>query len=100
MSAKGMGALFQNSRKTQQNHPDYQGNFNLTKELLDAFCNAFDRANGGECKVQLGGWKKQDKNGKPYLSLSVAPPYEPQQQPTGAPQRPRSAPVHSDDIPF
>lgn len=97
MTAKGQGALFQNSRKTAQNHPDYQGNFNLTKELLDALCNAFDRSNGGKCKVQLAGWKKADKNGKPYLSLSVAPPYEPQ---AAAPQQRPQARQMNDEIPF
>ena len=97
--SKSTGALFKNDKKGGDNHPDYRGDFKLTKELLDDLCAAFDR---GADKVQLAGWKKEGRNG-PYLSLAVSPPYEkPQEQQTQRPTpRPQSRPDPLDsDIPF
>jgi hypothetical protein len=99
MNVNGKGALFNNSRKEPgSSHPDRQGNFTLTRELLDAFCHAFDHANGAEVKVQIAGWLKKDKNGNPYLSLSISPPYEKPQERQQAIQASRRE--NSSDIPF
>ena len=52
------GVLFTNSYKQADNHPDYKGKINVD----------------GTDK-ELAGWKKKDKNGKVFLSLSVSEPY-------------------------
>lgn len=57
-SNPGFGALFQNNNKAKDTHPDYQGN---------ACCPHC------QTQVELAGWKKQSKTGKPYLSLSLKP---------------------------
>ena len=49
------GAIFINERKQQPNHPDYTGTINVFGETF-----------------QLAGWKKESKNGKKYLSLSIS----------------------------
>lgn len=66
----GTGALFQNNRKEQDSHPDYTGN-GLTPDGV-----AFD----------LAGWKKKDKNGNTFLSLSIKPPRERQEEQRSAPK--------------
>lgn len=52
------GVLFQNNKKGNEKAPDYKGNINF---------------NGVE--KQLSGWKKKDKNGNTFLSLSISEPY-------------------------
>ena len=49
------GALFQNTKKQKESQPDYQGNVEI-----------------GDKKYSLAGWKKNDKNGKTYLSLKLS----------------------------
>ncbi len=49
------GIAFQNEAKLSERHPDYQGNFIME----DGF------------KHSLSIWIKQDKNGKPFLTVSV-----------------------------
>lgn len=51
---EGSGSLFKNSKKTADNHPDYQGSVMI----------------GGNI-YQLGAWKKQTKTGDIYLSISA-----------------------------
>lgn len=97
--SKSTGALFKNDKKSGDNHPDYRGDFKLTKELLDDLNYAFGK---GLDKVQLAGWIKPGREGKPsFMSLAVQPPYDkdagnsrPQQQ-----SRPASRDMN-DDIPF
>lgn len=50
------GALFQAKEKRTPKSPDYSGSIN---------------ANGVDFFVS--GWKKTDRNGKPYLSLALTP---------------------------
>lgn len=100
MTVRSNGALFKNNTRTNDKAPEYRGNFTLTKELLDALCNAFDRANGGECKVELAAWVKDGQKGK-YFSLSVSPPYEgnPQNRSPSSSNRPQTRQM-DDPIPF
>lgn len=49
----GTGSLFQNDRKEKDTHPDYKGDF-----VTDS----------GEV-IRFAGWKKQTRDGKPFLSL-------------------------------
>jgi hypothetical protein len=48
------GAIFVNDRKESEKHPDRSGSLNV--EGVDYWIN---------------GWLKKDRNGKPYMSLSV-----------------------------
>lgn len=98
MSIKAQGALFQN-REKQGSQPDYRGDFKITQEFLDELAVAFGT---GHDKVQIAGWKKADKNGNPYLSLSIQPPYrkEGQQQERVPTARPAARAELNDDIPF
>ena len=74
------GALFNNTNKTTDKHPDRTGSLNV---------------NGVDYWVS--GWLKKDKNGNPFLSLAVKPKEVAPRQ-SSAPTR-KSAPTH-DDIPF
>ena len=70
------GALFTNSRKEKDTHPDYNGSLNV---------------NGVD--YWISGWKKKDRNDNTFLSLSVKP--KDQQQapaPRQAPPAQRPAP--------
>jgi uncharacterized protein (DUF736 family) len=95
---KGNGALFQNKNRASDKHPEYTGSFELTKELVDAICHAFDH---GQTKMQLAGWKKQSERAGTYLSLSISPPYEkPQERPQATRPQTQSRRDDGADIPF
>jgi uncharacterized protein (DUF736 family) len=67
------GAIFKNTNKKAENHPDYKGKVNV---------------NGKEMEVAL--WVKQGKNGS-YFSASFSEPYV----------APQVTPVETDnDLPF
>lgn len=91
---KGQGALFKNDRKQKPTHPDYRGNFTLTRDLLEAYTKAMGTS--GELKVNMAAWLKDGKSGK-FLSMAIEAPYEGGQS---APSRPASRPVPDDDMPF
>ena len=56
------GALFRNSRKEKDSHPDYNGTINIDGK-----------------EYWLNGWLKEGKQGK-FFSLSVKPKEEPPAQ--------------------
>lgn len=78
------GALFVNDRKSKDAHPDRSGKINVEGKLY-----------------YLDGWLKQDKNGKPWLSLSVKP-IEPRTETAPVQQRPVTGTIADmqDDVPF
>jgi len=53
----GQGSLFKNDRKESATHPDYKG--------------SVVGPDGAE--FWIDGWKKQSKDGKAWLSLSIKP---------------------------
>jgi uncharacterized protein (DUF736 family) len=78
------GALFRNAKKEEgSQQPDYRGEI-----VLDGK------------KWEVAGWKKQSKNGNPYLSLKLQEPREPKQE--AKPQRTRDTAFDDMDstIPF
>lgn len=67
---KGSGALFTNSDKTSENHPDFRGNIELTGDQIRKL---IEMAKAGlEPKLQVAGWWRQAKqSGQTYMSLST-----------------------------
>jgi hypothetical protein len=70
------GVMFANDRKEKDTHPDRTGN-----AMIDGR------------KYWVSGWIKQDRNGKPFLSLA----FKPQDQAEGARQE-RSQPAQEQAV--
>lgn len=81
------GALFKVRQKKSDKAPDYNGNLDVDKELIDL-------VQSGAEKVQLAGWLKTSKTGNKYISLRVSAPYENKNNSGG------SSNSSDDDIPF
>ena len=81
------GALFKVRQKKNDKAPDYNGNLDVDKELIDL-------VQSGAEKVQLAGWLKTSKTGNKYISLRVSAPYEKKNNSGG------SSNSSDDDIPF
>ena len=90
MANNAKGALFKNDRKQGNNHPDYKGNFTLTRELLSDWAAALGSSN--ELKVYMSAWIKKGQTGN-YLSLSVEAPWKKD----GGSTRPAPKPQSRDD---
>lgn len=76
------GVLFKNDRKETDNHPDYKG---------------WGMVSGVE--VWVSAWVKKSKQGKMYMSLSIKPKGEKQEQPSATAAEKQEEFV-DDDIPF
>jgi len=72
------GAIFKNTNKKAETHPDYKGKVNV---------------NGKEMEIAL--WVKQSKDGKSYFSASFSEPYVKQEMQTQP-----LPPIINDDLPF
>lgn len=78
------GALFKNSKKESENHPDYTGTINV---------------GGGE--FWLSAWIKESKAGAKYMSLSVKPKdAAPRQSREEQRKGERKRAAEGDEIPF
>lgn len=89
------GVLFKNKEKKQDTHADYQGNINVAGQ-----------------EYWLNAWVKKDKNGNPFMSLSVKLKQQPgiappptsqkaqQQRQTPAPANRGGFEDMEDDVPF
>jgi hypothetical protein len=84
------GTLKATLSKGKDTAPDYWGDLHINMDDMTAI-----KMENGLTVVKLSGWKKIDKNGKTYLSLSVNR-WVPQEQ-TTAPQEPD---FPEDDLPF
>ena len=78
---EGSGSLFQNSRKTQENQPDYQGSVRINGQLYE-----------------LAGWKKVGAQGTPLVALKIQLPREKEASP--APAAKPGVADFTNDIPF
>jgi len=69
------GALFKNSRKERDTHPDLQGNIELSQEAVQS---VIEQANRGVKypKLDLSGWTKMSSKGNKFISLSAKKPWE------------------------
>lgn len=81
------GALFKVREKKNEKAPDYNGNLDVDKDLIDL-------VQSGAEKIQLAGWLKTSKAGSKYISLRVSAPYEKKNNSGG------SRGSSDDDIPF
>ena len=84
------GSLRATLSKGKESAPDYWGDLHINMDDMTAI-----KMENGMTVVKLSGWKKIDKNGKTYLSLSVNR-WVPQEQ-NAAPQEPD---FPEDDLPF
>jgi len=77
MAENGKGVLFKNDKKLKTGHPDFTGNFILTKDLLKAWIEEIKKPDtpAEGLKVQLAAWTKQGGRGS-FLSVSVSAPYD------------------------
>lgn len=71
------GAIFKNTNKKAEAHPDYRGTINV---------------DGVEKKIAL--WIKQSSNGTNYFSVSISKPYQKTES------KPSNEPIINDDLPF
>lgn len=80
----GRGSLFPNTRKRQDTHPDNTGTINIEGRLF-----------------YIDAWAKPGKDGKgSWLSLSVKPVEQRQEQPIAKPKQPGGFEDMEDSIPF
>ena len=84
------GTLKATLSKGKDTAPDYWGDIHINMDDMTAI-----KMENGMTVVKLSGWKKIDKNGKTYLSLSVNR-WVPQEQTTDS-QEPD---FPEDDLPF
>ena len=90
------GQLFATQSKKTPKSPDYFGNIALNMKDLTNI-----KTEDGLTVVKLSGWKKVDKQGKTYLSISVDR-FVPEQK-TGGYTRQETRQednINDDDIPF
>ena len=86
------GVLFGNDRKQRDTHPDYTGNLEFSREVVE---DLFAQLREGVEKpvIDLAGWRKTTKGGKPFLSLRGAVPYRRRQgERNSAPQQSQRQP--------
>jgi hypothetical protein len=84
------GTLKATLSKGKESAPDYWGDIHINMNDMTAV-----KVENGLTVFKLSGWKRIDKNGKTYLSLSVNR-WVPQEQ-TAAPQEPD---FPEEDLPF
>lgn len=84
------GTLKATLSKPKESAPDYWGDIRINLDDMTAI-----KVENGLTVVKLSGWKKIDRNGKTYLSLSVNRWVAPEQQ--AAPQEPD---FPEEDLPF
>jgi hypothetical protein len=90
---KDSGSLRASATKKTEKSPDYWGDI-----AIDLNNTTNVRVIDGLTVFRVNGWKKQDKSGKTFLSLSVDR-FVPQSRSEPAPQK-SQAPDDDSDIPF
>jgi hypothetical protein len=67
------GALFPNGKKTASRQPDYRGNIEFDRELLQIIQEQL--VDGvSKVKLDLAGWRRQGRNGE-FISLKASKPW-------------------------
>jgi hypothetical protein len=70
-------SLFKNERKESDRQPDFTGPGSISKEDFAIIALAVDDGSAqlndnGEIKLRVAGWRRESKNGKAYISLSLS----------------------------
>lgn len=65
------GTLWNNDRKSSDNHPDVRGDVYVSKELIRKIAS---NSQGDMLKISVSGWRKT-LGGKDAISLQLAEPY-------------------------
>ena len=86
---RGNGGLFINTRKQKENHPDFDGNIELTPEQVKALIHMIK--SNHPVKLQLKGWNKTAPSGLQYISMATEA-YYPDDQPAQYPPQTQAAP--------
>jgi len=91
------GTLRANKFKTAPNHPDIRGDMVIDRDMLQHL-NKLALA-GMPIRFDMAGWKKKDRDGKDFLSLTAQPDRRDEAElanrPAQATQRQAPAPVAS-----
>lgn len=88
------GSLRASQTKKGPKSPDYWGSIAINlKDLTNV------QTVDGLTVVKLSGWKKQDSQGKTYLSIAVDR-FVPEQRPQARPQQSSGVEDMADDVPF
>ena len=88
------GLLRASQSKKGPNSPDYWGNISINlKDMTNI------KTEDGLTVIKLSGWKKTDKQGKTYLSISVNR-FVPNTQPGRQENQAQGFPEDDSDIPF
>ena len=66
------GALFPRQKRSE-NSPDMGGDLMIEGDLLNYI---MQNAGSGQVKIELGAWRRSDRNGKSFYSLKGSPPFE------------------------
>lgn len=88
------GTLNKQVTKTNPLGPDYWGDIRVNLKDLTAI-----KTENGLTVIKLSGWKKEDKNGRTFLSLAVNR-YVPEEQGGTIRQEAQSQAIPDDDFPF
>ena len=88
------GTLNKQTTKNNPKSPDYWGEIHLNMKDLTAI-----KVVDGLTVVKLSGWKREDKNGRTYLSLAVNR-FVPQEQGGTVRQEAQSQDFPDEEIPF
>lgn len=92
--APDSGSLNKQTTKNNSKSPDYWGEVRVNLKDLTAI-----KTEDGLTVIKLSGWKKEDKNGRTYLSLAVNR-FVPKEQVGETRQESQSQDFTDEDIPF
>ncbi len=71
---RSLGSL-RKATKTKDRSPDFTGTLKLQRHTLETIAKQFKETNAEETDCCLAGWRNEDKNGHPYLSVELSPKY-------------------------
>ena len=75
------GALFANTNKTAENHPDIRGDIFVSRELIAEIAK---KSTSPLIKLSLSAWKRESQAGNKYMSVSISEPYDKNAAPAAA----------------
>lgn len=93
----GQGALFENTRRQKDSHPNMRGELTLTKPLLKELVEM--AKSGKDIKLSLSAWNKRAKSGTEYVSIAAQAFVEFKKE-DSAPISAKKEEVSNEDIPF